>query len=143
MTQSALSRANDRKLLNRLIEQRTKAWHGHDMAMTKPARRRLSSLCLTHTSFPPSLSWSACSRAPRPWGVPHQETFWQALNLEDAARPIGRLSSRFETIRPSHGGVRVRLGVVGEDVSGLGVRKGRDAAHSKTLAKGNKSCHMP
>lgn len=60
------------------------------------------------------------------------------LNLEDAARPIGRLSSRFETIRPSHGGVRVRLGVVGEDVSGLGIRKGRDAAESKTLAKGNK-----
>lgn len=71
-------------------------------------------------------------------GVPHQETFWQVLNLEDAARPIGRLSSRFETIRPSHGGVRVRLGVVGEDVSGLGIRKGRDAAESKTLAKGNK-----
>lgn len=109
------------------------AWHG-----TVSAPEALSSLPYAYDLPSFTFLGLSLSRAPRPWGVPHQETFWQVLNLEDAARPIGRLSSRFETIRPSHGGVRLRLGVVGEDVSGLGIRKGRDAAESKTLAKGNK-----
>lgn len=55
MTQSALRRENDRKLLNRLVEQQSKAWHGHDMAMTKPAHRRLSSALLSALRIQASL----------------------------------------------------------------------------------------